>query len=71
MDSWTNVKISKCVYHLKTSYVSKYQLLYRSSQKEKWGKDHTTFMLIMTWHMQRVGKHISTIIGKRVTQWLY
>jgi len=36
-----------------------------------WGKDHKIFMLIMTWHMQRVGKHISTVVGKRVTQWFY
>jgi hypothetical protein len=52
MDSWSNVKTSKCVYHLKDSYASKYQLLHRSSQKIKWGKDYKIFMLIMTWHTE-------------------
>ncbi len=53
MDSWTNVKTSKCVYHLKDNYT---QMLlntnYYIDHHEKWGKDYKIFMLIMTWHAE-------------------
>jgi hypothetical protein len=55
MDSWTNAKTSKCVYHLSLKNNYTQMLLntnYYINHHEKWGKDYKIFMLIMTWHAE-------------------